>query len=119
MIDADGRNAHAFEPNRAAWSGVPTVSTDGRWVSYWYVFGESPALHVRVVAADGKGPAITTGPQMSDFFEWSWSPDSSKILMMPTDGSSASAYLIDPAGGPFTTIPWESDADVDWQRMAP
>jgi hypothetical protein len=56
---------------------------------------------------------------MGDFFAWSWSPDSSKILMMPTDGSSRSAYLIDPAGVPYTTIPWESGTELDWQREAP
>ena len=27
--------------------------------------------------------------------------------------------LIDPEGGPYETIPWESDSGVDWQRLAP
>jgi hypothetical protein len=51
---------------------------------------------------------------------WLWiAPDSSKILMMPLDASSSSAYLIDPEGGPFTTVPWENGVDVDWQRLSP
>ena len=45
------------------------------------------------------GRSIGTGPAMSDFFPWLWAPDSSKILMMPEDGSTPSAYLIDPEGG--------------------
>jgi len=119
VMNADGTDAHAFEQNRTAWSGVPTVSPDGRWVSYWYVVGEQPTLQVIVAAVDGSGTAITTGPVMSDFFPWMWSPDSSKILMMPEDGSTTSAYLIDPAGGPYTTVPWQSGAGLDWQRLAP
>ena len=50
---------------------------------------------------------------------WSWSPDSSKILMMPEDGSTASAYLIDPESGEYTTVGWESGSSLDWQRLAP
>ena len=52
-----------------------------------------------------RGPSIGTGPAMSDFFPWSWSPDSSKILMLPGDGSSTSAYLIDPEGGSYDDGP--------------
>jgi dipeptidyl aminopeptidase/acylaminoacyl peptidase len=118
VMNADGTDPHAFEQNRNAWSGVPTVSPDGRWVSYWYVFGDQPTLQVKVAAADGRGPAITTGPVMSDFFPWMWAPDSSKILMMPEDGSTTSAYLIDPAGGPYSTVPWQSGVGLDWQRLA-
>ena len=99
-MNADGSDAHAFESvNEAAWTGVPTVSPDGRWVAYWSVLGNSGRQQIRVAPADGSGPAIGIGPAMSDFFPWQWAPDSSKILMMPEDGSTTSAYLIDPEGG--------------------
>jgi hypothetical protein len=39
--------------------------------------------------------------------------------MYPDDGSSTSAYLLDPAGGPWTTVPWQQDGDLDWQRTMP
>ena len=91
--------------NEAAWTGVPTVSPDGRWVSYWSVLGNSGNQQIRVAPADGSGPAIGIGPAMSDFFPWSWAPDSSKILMMPEDGSTTSAYLIDPEGGAYEHRP--------------
>ena len=120
VVNADGTNPHRFEAvGDAAWTGLPTISPDGRWVSYWSVLGNSGNLQIRVAPADESGPSIATGPKMSEYFPWAWSPDSSKILMYPGDGSSRSAYLIDPEGGPYETIPWESDSGVDWQRLAP
>ena len=123
VMNADGTDAHPFERNRTAWSGVPSVSPDGQWVSYWYVVGDAPN-QVRVAAADGTGPVVATGPTaigptMSDFYPWLWAPDSSKILMMPEDGSTTSAYLIDPESGDYTTVPWESGSGLDWQRLSP
>ena len=112
-VNADGTNQHPIEPNGVAWSGVPTVSPDGRWVSYWYVF-DGP-MHVKVAPTDGSKPAISTGPEMPDFAPWLWAPDSSKILLAAVAGSDT-AYLLDPEGGPFTTVPW--GAEMDWQRIA-
>ena len=119
VVNADGTGAQPFESNGMAWSGVPSVSPDGRWVSYWYVGDDAPTQQIRVAAADGSGTVIATGPAMSDFFPWSWSPDSSKLLMMPSDGSTTSPYLIDPAGGSWSTARWESGFSLDWQRLAP
>jgi hypothetical protein len=56
---------------------------------------------------------------MSNFYPWLWSPDSSKILMFPNDGSTKSAYLIDPEGGSYDTVPFETGPGLDWQRLAP
>ena len=58
VMNADGTDAHAFESvNQTAWTGVPTVSPDGRWVSYWSVLGDSGRQQIRVAPADGSGPA--------------------------------------------------------------
>jgi len=46
-------------------------------------------------------------------------PDSSTILMFPNDAETTTAYLLDPAGGPYRTVPWTSNGDLDWQRLAP
>ena len=120
VMNADGSDPHAFQSvNEGAWTGVPTVSPDGRWVSYWSVLGNSGRQQIRVAPADGSGPAIGTGPALSDFFPWQWAPDSSKILIMPDDGSTTSAYLVDPKGGDWSTVPFESGASLDWQRLAP
>jgi hypothetical protein len=88
-------------------------------VSYWSVLGNSGNLQVRVAPADGSRPSIATGPAMGDFYPWLWSPDSSKILLYLNDGSSRSAYLLDPEGGPYEQVPWESGSGIDWQRLAP
>ena len=49
---------------------------------------------------------------------WVWAPDSSKILMYPNEVDNGRAYLLDPAGGPWTTVKWASGPDLDWQRVA-
>ncbi len=71
-----------------------------------------------VIAADGTGPVILTGPKLSGGAHWVWSPDSTKILMFQNDVDAAKAWLLDPAGGPATTLPWTSNGDLDWQRLA-
>ena len=120
VVNADGTNDHRFAAAvPQAWTGVPTVSPDGRWVAYWSVLGSTGNQQIRVAPADESGPSVGTGPAMSDFFPWAWSPDSSKIFMFPGDGSSTSAYLIDPEGGDWTTVPFESGTELDWQRLAP
>jgi Tol biopolymer transport system component len=120
VMNADGTGARRFvnEPG-ATWDGVVTPSPDGRWVAFWHVIDKRSTQRVAVIRADGSGPIIPTGPELSGTAHWVWSPDSTKILMMPDDGSSASAYLLDPSGGPGTNVPWQSDEDLDWQRLAP
>jgi hypothetical protein len=69
--------------------------------------------------ADGTGPIIQTGPEMTGTAGWVWSPDSTKILMMPNDEADhRQHYLLDPAGGPWTNPPWKGTGSPDWQRLA-
>ncbi|HEY8198587.1 MAG TPA: hypothetical protein VIF44_02360 [Candidatus Limnocylindrales bacterium] len=113
VMNADGSDPHEFIPSTGeSWDGQPTVSPDGTRVAFWN--GQ-----VSVVPADGTGRAIPTGPALSGNRHWVWAPDSSKILMYLDDGSSTTAYLLDPNGGPGTTVPWQQDGDLDWQRVAP
>lgn len=111
VMNADGSDPRQFIPNDGtAWDGQPTVSPDGRKVAFWNG-------HVSVAPVDGTGPVIQTGPELQGTRHWVWSPDSSKILMIPDDGATQ-AYLLDPNGGPWTTVPWNSETDLDWQRVA-
>ena len=129
VVGVDGSDAHEFvPPSGASWDGVSAVSPDGKWVAYWHVpnavsDGGDPNDPVRqrvaVVSADGTGPVIPTGPTVTGNAAWVWSPDSSKILMFDDAIEPGSAYLLDPAGGPWTTVPWQQDGDLDWQRLAP
>jgi len=73
---------------------------------------------IAVIRADGTGPIIQTGPVLSGTAHFWWSPDSTKILMFPDDSTVTNAFLLDPNGGDWTTVPWKSGPDIDWQRIA-
>lgn len=119
VMAADGTGAREFLPRGAAWDGQAIVSPDGTRIAYWHNGNDLSAHGVSVVRADGTGSVVDTGPTLSGTAHWVWSPDSSKILMFPNDAGPTNAYLLDPAGGPWTTVPWGSDGDLDWQRIAP
>jgi len=119
VVDADGTDDREFLPLGPAWDGEAAVSPDGTKVAYWHNANDGPAHGVSVVSADGSGPVVETGPALSGTAHWLWAPDSSKILMIQNNALTAKAYLLDPAGGPWTTVPWSSDADLGWQRLAP
>jgi len=63
--------------------------------------------------------STANAPKLTDPVGFVWAPDSSKILLYLNDGSSRSAYLLDPEGGPYEQVPWESGSGIDWQRLAP
>jgi Tol biopolymer transport system component len=117
VVNADGSNDHEFLPLGPGWDGEAVPSPDGQWIAYWHNPNDGPAHGITVVRADGTGPTIDTGPTNGG--HWIWAPDSSKILMFQNDVDSANAWLLDPTGGPYTTVPWGSNGDLDWQRLAP
>jgi TolB protein len=119
VMNADGTDPHEFKPETGqGWDGFPSPSPDGRWVAYWHVIEDGRTIqHVSVVRADGTGPIVATGPDLTGNAHWVWSPDSTKLLMYSEDSGNKSAYLLDPGGGNFTTVPWQSDSDLDWQRL--
>jgi Tol biopolymer transport system component len=121
VMNADGTDRHEFFPEPGqGWDGLATPSPGGRWIAYWHVIEDGrPTQRLSVVRADGTGPIIETGPELTGNARWTWAPDSSKILMIPDDGGPGSAYLLDPTGGAWTNVAWTSDIDLDWQRIAP
>jgi hypothetical protein len=127
IMDADGKNQHRFDPQAtsaegtpdASWGGEAEVSPDGRWIAYWHVCNTCPTQHISVVRADGTGPVVQTGPGLKGSASWVWSPDSTKILMVPQDAADPSReYLLDPAGGAGTVVPWMGASEPHWQRLA-
>jgi hypothetical protein len=121
VVNADGSDLHRFVPRtgHGVWDGHAVVSPDGTRVAFWHNIPDRPTQRVTVIPTDGTGRLIETGPELSGGAQYLWAPDSSRILMFPNDVASGTAYLLDPAGGPWTTVPWVSAADLDWQRLAP
>jgi Tol biopolymer transport system component len=122
VIDADGTNQHRFlnQPANGRWEGQPAVSPDGQWIAFWHVINDSPTQRISVARADETGPEILTGPDLTGLASWTWAPDSSKILMVPSGAAvdDQRAYLLDPAGGAGTTTVWHATSQADWQRLA-
>jgi Tol biopolymer transport system component len=120
VVNADGSNLHKFIPNTGgAWDGDASVAPDGTRIAFWHNVNDGPAHGVSVIRADGNGPLVETGPPLTGLAHWIWAPDSSAILMFSDAVDTGKAYLLDPAGGPYKTVPWTSSGDLDWQRLAP
>ena len=116
--NADGTDQHVLVPNAGdAWDGVPVASPDGKWVAFWHHPNDGLTRGIAVVSVDG-GPVTQTGPVLSSGARFFWAPDSSKILMYPEDSGVTKTFVLDPNGGPWTTVPWTSGPDLDWQRVA-
>jgi len=120
VMDADGSNQHRFLSVAANnnWEGVPVVSPDGRWVAFWQNVNDRPTQQISIMRADGTGAVIKTGPPLSGPASYVWAPDSSGLLMV-ANGSDGMAYLLDPAGGDWTSLGWTPGDVPDWQRLAP
>jgi Tol biopolymer transport system component len=118
-MNADGSDYHEFIQNPGtSWDGVARVSPDGTRIAFWRDPLTGPTNGIAVIRADGTGPIIQTGPVLSGTAHFWWSPDSTKILMFPDDSTVTNAFLLDPNGGDWTTVPWKSGPDIDWQRIA-
>jgi Tol biopolymer transport system component len=119
VANADGTGEHVFVPNAGdAWDGKPTVSPDGTKVAFLHGMNDGSTPGVGVISVDG-GKILQAGPGNLDSAQWIWSPDSSTILVRALDDPTRTLYLVSPATGLWTTIQWQGDNDIDWQRLAP
>src|SRR3954454_1939540 len=73
-VDASGGTPYRFVDSATGiWDGEPVASPDGRWVAFWHNDAGRPTQRVAVIAADGTGPLIPTGPELSGGAHWVWS----------------------------------------------
>ena len=123
VMNADGSNLHRFNASGPAccwWEGEMAPSPDGTSVLMWRVPPDGPSggNQVTVFPADGSGPGRTIGPRITDTAHWAWSPDSTKVLLNYNAAAEGDQIVIDVATGKYETLPWNADAEPDWQRRA-
>lgn len=120
VMNADGSNQHRFvHVDGAGWEGEQTVSPDGKWLAFYYVTS-GPGGQIAAVRTDGTGPVVDLGDPLPGTSSFVWSPDSTKLLVVPhADTQFVRPYLLDPSGGPGTRIPIDIEPEEpDWQRLA-
>jgi hypothetical protein len=77
-----------------------------------------------VVPADGSNVGVQIAPagsvETGCCAAWLWSPDDSELLGRPTAlGPGVPMEILDAAGGPVRTVPWNAISDPTWQRLGP
>lgn len=122
VMNADGSDQHRFNTSGPAggwWEGEMAPSPDGRSVLMWRVAPNGGVgSGVTIFPADGSGPGRVIGPSVAGTAHWVWSPDSTKVLLNYNDPAEGDQGVIDVATGTFTKLPWNADAEPDWQRTA-
>lgn len=127
VMNADGSNDHEL-PGPAdarvneAW---PLFSPDGTHllVQHFVFPTEQDARNgsgsIAILPADGSAPGREFGARndaTSNPDIWKgWSPDGRSVIQMVAE--TMKAYLVDPATGMMTELPWATDMP-DWQRVA-
>ena len=121
VMNADGTGQHRFiaaAPSCCEVAASP--SPDGRWVVLWRdpadgVGGEALVLYPP--DGSGGGKVLDVPAYLADA-GIIWSPDSTKILLIPGDARAAGTGLVDVATGSYAVLPWGGNSDGDWQRVA-
>ncbi|MFL5675516.1 MAG: TolB family protein [Chloroflexota bacterium] len=123
MLDSDGGNPHPItNPVDGSVDGDAAWSPDGTRIAFvrydldrsvWrYAIVRLTDLNVTMT-----GPDIVDG---KDADEWSpgapiitWAPDSSRLFALERAGPR-DAYLLDPDGGQYETLPWAVQTPQSW-----
>jgi hypothetical protein len=120
-MNSDGSDPHRFNsagPACCWWEGEMAPSPDGKSVLMWRVPPQNGAgtQAITLFPADGSGSGRPIGPAVVGTAHWGWSPDSTKVLLNFNDPAEGDEGVIDVTTGKFTTLPWNADAEPDWQR---
>jgi Tol biopolymer transport system component len=126
VVNADGTADRELpSPPGAVWNSHATWSNDGKrlFLARGYTPGEDDVRGF-VVPADGSGVGVQIAPAGSVetvcCAAWLWSPNDSELLGRPAAlGVGVPMVILDAAGGPVRTAPWNAISDPTWQRRAP
>ncbi len=126
VVNADGTGDREIpSPVGAVWNAHATWSNDGTrlFLAQGFTRGEDD-VRGWVVPADGSGVGMQIAPagsvETACCAAWLWSPDDSELLGRPAAATLGTPMLIlDAAGGPVRTAPWNAISDPTWQRRAP
>jgi Tol biopolymer transport system component len=123
VMDADGGERSEVGAREGyGWTAWPAWSNDGTRlaVSRGALVAGGIDLEQPWAVLDLRDNSIVnTGPPMPfDGGRIEWAPDDSKLLMIQFVSGSRQ-FLLDPAGGPWKEVPWDSDSWPSWQRLAP
>ena len=126
VVNADGTGDRELpSPAGAVWNAHATWSNDGKrlFLARGFTPGEDDVRGF-VVPADGSGVGVQIAPagsvETACCAAWLWSPDDSELLGRPTAlAEGVPMIILDAAGGPVRTAPWNGVGDPTWQRRAP
>jgi dipeptidyl aminopeptidase/acylaminoacyl peptidase len=126
VVNADGSGDRELpSPTGAVWNAHATWSNDGTrlFLARGFTPGEDD-VRGYVAPADGGSPGIQIAPagsvETACCAAWLWSPDDSELLGRPAALDAGEPMVIlDAAGGPVRTVPWNAISDPTWQRRAP
>ena len=123
VMDADGSEPREIGAGEGyGWAAWPTWSNDGTRLTFMrgpLIPGGIDLEEPWSVLDLRDGSIVTTGPPMPFAGgRVEWAPDDSRILMIQF-AEGTRQFLLDPGGGPWAEVPWDSDSWPNWQRLAP
>ena len=123
MMDSNGRDLHPITtPIGDSIDANPVWSPDGTRIAFLrYQLDRNEWTYAVLRLSDGlvttTGPTIPDGTDPDAFSPGlavvAWSPDSTKLFAVE-DSNRHLAYILDPDGGRYETLPWTIDTPKSW-----
>lgn len=123
VMDADGSNPRELAADADIWfTGWPVWSNDGTRVAVQrgrVATDGTDGFDMPYAIVDVRTGTVTETGEPPSCCRIEWAPDDSSLLFLQDVDGVSRQVLLDPDGGPSTTLPWTSDSYPNWQRVAP